>query len=335
MRWERVACGALTKSSNFPNRSRTELLKKISEANFDDGLNEEASGVLGKLLGNDKRQSLTALRFKVQDAKKKLKEVRPDKRKSVGTRENEPKKPRPEEGEPDDESFWNDSFVDDVTACCSRRAGTNGGASDRLAGCTPGAGSPRARAERFPGSSGGKTSARSTRDHLPRDRPRSKGLERMRLDVYQNLMSSVSPIQFAVGWQARKEGAKQPIVEATFRKKMGLGEGEELDKDEFKRFAPSTGIIISKADTPQIGSLVLLCPQLLFGYFRGTTMGANLSKAITKFKSRLAANEKQELGHRALVQMVIQSSRSPGLQQVFNQLEEAFETFEVDGGESE
>ncbi|KAG8747971.1 hypothetical protein FRC12_013949 [Ceratobasidium sp. 428] len=75
----------------------TELLKQISEADFDDGLNEAASGVLGKLLGNDKRQSLTALRFKVQDAKKKLKEVRPNKRKSTGTHGKKPKKPRLEE----------------------------------------------------------------------------------------------------------------------------------------------------------------------------------------------------------------------------------------------
>ncbi|KAG8678407.1 hypothetical protein FRC09_019861 [Ceratobasidium sp. 395] len=153
-------------------------------------------------------------------------------------------------------------------------------------------------------------------------------------------MSSISAIQFAVGWQAHKKGAKQPIVEATFRKKMGLVEGEELDKDEFKTFCSQHRYYVRGANRlacayTVFGSLVLLCPQLSFGYFRGTSMGANLSKAITKFESRLVLNEKQELGHRALVQMVIQSSKSLGLQQVFNHLEEALETFEAEDEDEE
>ncbi|KAG8687496.1 hypothetical protein FRC09_013453 [Ceratobasidium sp. 395] len=359
-------------------RGIAELLTQTAEADYTGGLSREATNALEQLLGKETMpESLSCLRLKVQNAKKKLAEVRPKRGRSK--RKKPADKGSDEDEEEDTGLFWQNSFIEYLAGleCDENDAPTPEAFFSDMMQKSFGSQEDDivhglelvVKGVREPTAAQLKSLMDKYQEHevlarliqpelmvrhvgkLSKDQlatiylttsadEKSPVNERTRIDLYQNLMCSVGAVQFALGWQAYKKDDKQPIVDATYRKKHRLSAEIELDKTSktYKTFCSAHRYYVRGANRLAyaygvLGSLVLLCPQLSFSYFRGTSYGANLNKAIEKLEVPFVLKAKRERGHQALVYFVIKESRSATLLEVFNHLDEEFQSY--DGGEKE
>ncbi|KAG9084036.1 hypothetical protein FRC07_013735 [Ceratobasidium sp. 392] len=162
--------------------------------------------------------------------------------------------------------------------------------------------------------------------------------QRTMTDIHQNLICSMSAVQFAIRWQSYDEGKhkntniKQQVIQATFRQHEGLAPDARVNtkSKDYKQFNYKHRAYVCGANRllrayKLFGSLMLVCPQLSLSYFRNTTTGPKLCEALTDIDNAIAFGSKRDLIHSELVQLIIQSTGSQALSKVFGNLEEVIE----------
>ncbi|KAG8704248.1 hypothetical protein FRC08_002341 [Ceratobasidium sp. 394] len=169
-----------------------------------------------------------------------------------------------------------------------------------------------------------------------------KFTQRSHLEIYQNMLQWLSALRYAICWKALGKDkhpykAKQKVAEAVFRAKYNIAPDVSVNRrsDLFVAFNHTHRTYIRAANRllfayQVFGSLLLLCPQLSFAYFRHSVLGNQLSATVKTLARSLnkAELKRRETNYQELLQLLVQSAAAEPLKTALGDFEGVMENVE-------